>query len=184
MGRDDDVVEIPPRAVRWKRLGPPGIDRRAGDPVLLKGLEERPFVDDRSARDVHQPGRRFHRCDHLARDESASLIRERRRDREIVGFATDLGQAVRRDESLDAVILPRAAPDADDAHAQCARQACELGADAPHPDDHQHGVPELDVLRRRAFAPAMRALIAEMIGQAFRCGEHHRHHELGDRHVV
>src|SRR6202165_5395369 len=74
MRRRQDVLEGSERMLRRQGLGIENVDRRSRDGPCAQGLDERLFVDDRTARRVDQPRRRFHECQLGGADETAGAL--------------------------------------------------------------------------------------------------------------
>ena len=84
--RDQHIVTVEQRMVgRW-RLLTENIQRGAGQPAIVKRLDQRVFINNRPARSVDQIGGRFHVAEGPLIEEMAGGRGQRRVDRNVVGF--------------------------------------------------------------------------------------------------
>ena len=110
-------------------------------------------------------------------DEAARLVVEREMERDHVGARQ---QIVERDQRYALVGSRRAVP-GDHLHADAARDAGDLAADAAEPDQAERLALELHAFERVPDAAAHRAVHARKLAAA---GKHQRHGVLGDRGVA
>ena len=99
--RDNDVVQRQQRVVEGHRLDLRHVQPGRGDASLLQRRVQRPLVDDRAARRVHQHRRRLHQRQLPLADEVSRLRRKRHVQADEVRLAQQL---------LEARRIPRRAP--------------------------------------------------------------------------
>jgi hypothetical protein len=170
------------RMVGRKRFAVEYVEPRSRNPSLAKCREEGRLLHNGAARDVDKHRGRLHRPELAFAEQPPGLGGQRQEDDDVVGFAQDVQQAVRREHARDVWQRARDPPDADDAHAERGRTSGERGADLTQPEDRQRAAGDL-VARARGAVPPTRQLVPQARVQTTREREDQRHHVLRHRAV-
>src|SRR5208282_2882005 len=114
---NEDVRQVPERAVGRQRLGLEYVKTGAGDAALAQRRDQRRLVDGLAAAGADVIGRRPHRAKHRG-VEQRDVIRARRQHvDQVVGTACRITQAIGRCHLVESGDRARRACDADDLHA-------------------------------------------------------------------
>ena len=90
MRAQHDVFERAQDVVLRQRLDVVDVERGAADGLALHRVDERGFIDDRSARRIHENGIRLHQRELLRADEAACAVRQHEMNGDDVGAAKQL----------------------------------------------------------------------------------------------
>jgi hypothetical protein len=124
--RGDQRARLVPQGVAVRqRLGVGDVERRAADGASRERGDQRVGVDQRAARDVHEPRVIAHRRQLVDADQMAGGAGGRRREHDMVRARPHLVEAVGRDRAVAA--SPR---DREDLHAQRLEHLDQRASDA------------------------------------------------------
>ncbi len=166
-----------PRAFRWHvRLAGEHVQRRTGNAARRQCFEERPFVHDRAAGCVDEPGSRVHLRETFAVDEPGVLRLCGHMQADEIGVADRRAEIVRHErEMVDGSRCWSVRPGAtDNTHPVAKRgDARQRAADAATPDHRKSSCPADPGPLTKPIAPL--AMLASADGE-FSCGGRHEKH--------
>jgi hypothetical protein len=163
MGRDEQVRQLPERAVGWERLGLEHVEMRRGDVARPQRLGQRVVLHHRPARGVDDNCAPVHGAEGRAVERMSRLGRRAQMHRHDVGLGQRLVQPVEGDHPIGVRVRPGAALHADHAHAELPRQPRGGRADAAEPDDQQGLTADRAVVMQFPDAPDLLAQIARQM---------------------
>jgi len=175
--RDDDVGELPERAVDRQRFGGEHVEPRTAEVSVEQAPDQRLLVDDLAAADVDEPRAGAHRSESVGIEQTAGLVGERCRHGDGVGPAEYLGEPGRRPR-LARFVAGGCPAEATHLHAERSGEARRLGTDRAEAHDAQSHPVEID---RSAWLPLTRRLVAKGLREVAAEREEVGQHGLGDR---
>ena len=143
MGGEHDVVELEQRRAGG-RLAHEHVEACAGDAVRLEGRVERVLVDESTAGDVDDEGRRLHERELVGADHARGLGRLRHVDRDEVAGLQKLVEAQQRDAELLGACAGDVGVVGDHGHPEGLQALRDESADAAEADDADSLLVELD----------------------------------------
>src|SRR3954454_20641573 len=109
MRADEDVRQVPERALRRQRLALENVERRSTQSVRAKRIDESGLVDDVAAGDVHEDRARPQKREAARVEQVVRLVRVRGREHDDVSLWQHVVERNGGGELVDAELLRRAA---------------------------------------------------------------------------
>ena len=135
MRRDDHVARIPERRIGRQRLRLEDVEDRTRQAAARQGGAQGCVVDDRTARNVDQPGTLFHARELVGPDELARLRRQWRAEEDHVAVGEQRVETAGAQHAVDLRMGRPAAAGADDAHPELLAGGRDGAAHVADPDD-------------------------------------------------
>src|SRR5215211_3825362 len=182
VGADDDVIELPQRALFGQRFDLEHVERRPGEMAALKRLDERRLIDHGTPSYVDEVGTPFDSGYRLRVEQPLRLGRAWQCHSNVVRLAEGAAQLRRRVQLIGVVpgfvFLAHRALDPDNAHTKRSRPLRYGATDTPHPDDAERLALEGP---HRPLTPDLPGLGAAEVVELLGVLEHRHEHELGER---